>query len=127
MYSGLILSSNYVTKRQSLKLLGEILLDRSNYTIMTRYISNAANLKMMMNFLRDKSRNIQFEAFHVFKVSRDRDITGHADYEVFVANPHKPYEVDVILRRNKTKLLSFLKEFHNDKDDEQFNVGAGRD
>jgi calcium binding protein 39 len=69
MYDGLVLSSNYVTKRQSLKLLGEILLDRANYAIMTRYIANEANMKMMMNFLRDKSRNIQFEAFHVFKVS----------------------------------------------------------
>lgn len=68
MYTTLILSANYVTKRQSLKLLGEILLDRANYSIMTRYISSEANLKMMMNFLRDKSRNIQFEAFHVFKV-----------------------------------------------------------
>lgn len=68
MYNTLILSSNYVTKRQSLKLLGEILLDRANYNIMTRYIASEANLKMMMNFLRDKSRNIQFEAFHVFKV-----------------------------------------------------------
>lgn len=27
------------------------------------------NLKMMMNLLRDKSPNIQYEAFHVFKVS----------------------------------------------------------
>lgn len=26
------------------------------------------NLKMMMNLLRDKSPNIQYEAFHVFKV-----------------------------------------------------------
>lgn len=68
-YTTLILSSNYVTKRQSIKLLGEILLDRANYSVMTRYISNEANLKMMMNLLRDKSRNIQFEAFHVFKVS----------------------------------------------------------
>jgi len=68
MYTTLILSSNYVTKRQSLKLLGEILLDRANYSIMTRYIASEDNLKMMMNFLRDKSRNIQFEAFHVFKV-----------------------------------------------------------
>ena len=68
MYTGLINSSNYVTKRQSLKLLGEILLDRANYHIMTRYISSEENLKLMMNFLRDKSRNIQFEAFHVFKV-----------------------------------------------------------
>lgn len=58
-----------MTKRQSIKLLGEILLDRANYSVMTRYISNEANLKMMMNLLRDKSRNIQFEAFHVFKVS----------------------------------------------------------
>ncbi len=62
------MSTNYVTKRQSLKLLGEILLDRANYTVMTRYISNDTNLKMMMNLLRDKSKNIQFEAFHVFKV-----------------------------------------------------------
>ncbi|RXK35187.1 calcium binding protein 39 [Tremella mesenterica] len=107
MYTTLILSTNYVTKRQSLKLLGEILLDRTNYAIMTRYIANEANLKMMMNFLRDKSRNIQFEAFHVFKV--------------FVANPTKPPQIQSILRRNKDKLLSFLKEFHNDKDDEQFN------
>ncbi|KAK1923652.1 putative transcriptional repressor [Papiliotrema laurentii] len=107
MYTKLILSANYVTKRQSLKLLGEILLDRANYNIMTRYISSEANLKMMMNFLRDKSRNIQFEAFHVFKV--------------FVANPNKPPQIASILRRNKEKLLIFLKEFHNDKDDEQFN------
>lgn len=35
---------------------------------MTKYIADAENLKLMMNLLRDKSRNIQFEAFHVFKV-----------------------------------------------------------
>ena len=69
MTDALVQSANYVTKRQSLKMLGEILLDRSNYNIMTRYIANEANLKLMMNFLRDKSRNIQYEAFHVFKVS----------------------------------------------------------
>src|ERR1700761_7476031 len=68
-FTTLILSNNYVTKRQSLKLLGEILLDRANFNVMTRYIANEANLKMMMNLLRDKSKNIQFEAFHVFKVS----------------------------------------------------------
>jgi hypothetical protein len=67
-FTTLILSTNYVTKRQSLKLLGEILLDRANFNVMTRYIANEANLKMMMNLLRDKSKNIQFEAFHVFKV-----------------------------------------------------------
>ncbi|GJE92407.1 Mo25 family protein [Phanerochaete sordida] len=105
-YTQLIMSSNYVTKRQSLKLLGEILLDRANFNVMTRYIANEANLKMMMNLLRDKSKNIQFEAFHVFKV--------------FVANPKKPPQIETILRRNKDKLLTFLKNFHNDKEDEQF-------
>ncbi|KAG8958866.1 hypothetical protein FRC03_008737, partial [Tulasnella sp. 419] len=106
-YTTLILSNNYVTKRQSLKLLGEILLDRANFNVMTKYIANEANLKLVMNLLRDKSRNIQFEAFHVFKV--------------FVANPKKPPQIESILRRNKDKLLTFLKAFHNDKEDEQFN------
>jgi calcium binding protein 39 len=67
-YSALVQSSNYVTKRQSLKLLGEILLDRTNFNVMTRYIASEDNLKVIMNLLRDKSKNIQFEAFHVFKV-----------------------------------------------------------
>ena len=101
-FKTLISSSNYVTKRQSLKLLGEILLDRANFNVMTRYIADEGNLKMMMNMLRDKSKNIQFEAFHVFKV--------------FVANPKKPPQIETILRRNKDKLLVFLKEFHNDKE-----------
>lgn len=73
MYKGLLHSPNYVTKRQSLKLLGEILLDRTNFNVMTRYISNEDNLKDMMNLLKDKSKNIQFEAFHVFKVRGDLD------------------------------------------------------
>ena len=101
-FKTLISSGNYVTKRQSLKLLGEILLDRANFNVMTRYIADEGNLKVMMNMLRDKSKNIQFEAFHVFKV--------------FVANPKKPPQIEGILRRNKDKLLVFLKNFHNDKE-----------
>ncbi|PWN30191.1 Mo25-like protein [Jaminaea rosea] len=106
MYETLLQSPNYVTKRQSLKLLGEILLDRTNFQVMTKYISSEENLKMMMNLLRDKSKNIQFEAFHVFKV--------------FVANPKKPPVIENILRRNRERLVTFLSNFHNDKDDEQF-------
>lgn len=64
----LVQSTNYVTKRQSLKLLSELLLDRTNFAVMNRYIAIDDNLKMIMNMLRDKSKNIQFEAFHVFKV-----------------------------------------------------------
>lgn len=65
-------------------------------------------LNSKMNLLRDKSKNIQFEAFHVFKV--------------FVANPNKPKTVQDILSKNQEKLLKFLADFHNDRtDDEQFN------
>ena len=35
---------------------------------------------------------------------------------MFVANPNKPPQIATILRRNKDKLLAFLKDFHNDKD-----------
>ncbi|KAE8604683.1 hypothetical protein XENTR_v10014789 [Xenopus tropicalis] len=107
-YEKLLHSENYVTKRQSLKLLGELLLDRHNFTIMTKYISKPENLKLMMNLLRDKSRNIQFEAFHVFKV--------------FVANPNKTQPVLDILLKNQSKLIEFLSKFQNDRtEDEQFN------
>jgi len=107
-YQKLLHSDNYVTRRQSLKLLGELLLDRHNFSVMTRYISNPDNLKLMMNMLKEKSRNIQFEAFHVFKV--------------FVANPNKPKPILDILLRNQDKLVDFLSKFHNDRsDDEQFN------
>lgn len=77
------------------------MLDRSNFNVMTIYISNPENLKLMMNLLRDKSRNIQFEAFHVFKV--------------FVANPNKVRPILDILVKNREKLLTFLGNFHNDR------------
>ncbi|VDK53617.1 unnamed protein product [Anisakis simplex] len=107
-YQNLLNSENYVTRRQSLKLLGELLLDRHNFAVMTRYISNPDNLKLMMNMLKEKSRSIQFEAFHVFKV--------------FVANPNKPKAIAEILLRNREKLVEFLTNFHTDRtEDEQFN------
>ena len=80
----------------------------ATFQVMTRYISNPDNLKLMMNMLKEKSRNIQFEAFHVFKV--------------FVANPNKPKPILDILLRNQEKLVEFLTKFHTDRsEDEQFN------
>mmetsp|Transcript_72473 Transcript_72473/g.120823 ORF Transcript_72473/g.120823 Transcript_72473/m.120823 type:complete len:391 (+) Transcript_72473:114-1286(+) len=105
-YHTLLRSENYVTKRQSLKLLGEVLLDRTNFTVMTRYISSSDNLKTIMILLRDRSSSIQFEAFHVFKI--------------FVANPNKEKRVKELLLRNKARLLEFMADFQNDKADEQF-------
>lgn len=65
----LVQSESYVTKRQSIKLLGEILLDRANYNVMTAYVDSGDHLKICMNLLRDDRRMINYEGFHVFKVS----------------------------------------------------------
>lgn len=118
-----------------LQLLGELLLDRYNFTVMTKYISKPENLKLMMNLLRDNSRNIQFEAFHVFKVKQrpfacTSDCTGALFCpqqhllslpKVFVANPNKTQPVLDILLKNQTKLVEFLSQFQTDRsEDEQF-------
>jgi len=106
-YNKLLVSDAYVTQRQSLKLLGELLLDRLNYKVMIRYIGDKDNLKIIMNLMRVKSPAIQMEAFHVFKV--------------FVANPKKTDPIATILGRNREKIIKYLDTLSADKeDDEQF-------
>ncbi|KAL9390459.1 hypothetical protein Peur_019064 [Populus x canadensis] len=107
-YEKLLTSSNYVTRRQSLKLLSEFLLEPPSSHIMKRYIQEVRYLKVMMTLLKDSSKNIQISAFHIFKV--------------FVANPNKPREVKVILAKNHGKLLELLQNLSAGKgaEDEQF-------
>ncbi|KAB5551539.1 hypothetical protein DKX38_008850 [Salix brachista] len=126
----LLESTNYITRRQSIKLLGDMLLDRSNAVVMTRYVSSRDNLRILMNLLRitrtsisyivglnlyvmnpplqESSKSIQTEAFHVFKL--------------FVANQHKPPDIVSILVANRSKLLRLLADFKLDKEDEQFEA-----
>lgn len=105
----LMSSDNYVTQRQSLKLISTLIRRRSNYTFMTFYISDAANLRAVMVLLRNKSPIMRFEAFQIFKI--------------FVANPKKTRPVHDILFRNKARLMDFLKTLTSPtkKDDETFN------
>ncbi|MCO5566743.1 hypothetical protein L7F22_020423 [Adiantum nelumboides] len=105
--SKLLKSSNYITRRQAVKLLSDMLLDRANAAIMMRYVSSKDNLKILMDLLREPSKNIQVESFHVFKI--------------FVANQHKPPEIVSILLANRNKLLRFFSDFKTDKADEQFD------
>ncbi|KAK4259113.1 hypothetical protein QN277_005480 [Acacia crassicarpa] len=106
--SKLLESPNYITKRQAVKLLGDMLLDRSNSAVMTRYVSSRDNLRILMNLLREESKSIQIEAFHVFKL--------------FVANKNKPAEIIGILVANRNKLLRLLGDFKMEKPDEQFDA-----
>jgi calcium binding protein 39 len=124
----LIKSDSYVTKRQSIKLLGEVLLDRQFYEVMCRYVESGDNLKLIMWQLKDDRRMVQYEAFHVFKVSQNSHSshrylaqTNHSA-QIFAANPNKSPEVQRFLIMNKQRLLKFLPRFLEDRtDDDQFN------
>lgn len=66
-----------MTKRQSIKLLGEILLDRANYNVMMAYVESGENLKLCMKLLRDDRKMVQYEGFHVFKVRLPNSRSSH--------------------------------------------------
>ncbi|XP_052312625.1 putative MO25-like protein At5g47540 isoform X4 [Populus trichocarpa] len=74
-------------------LLGDILLDRSNAVVMTRYVSSRDNLRILMNLLR-----------------------------LFAANQNKPPDIVNILVANRSKLLRLFADFKIDKEDEQFEA-----
>merc|ERR1712151_1329806 len=70
------------------------------------YVGEEQFLQIHMNLLRENSKAIQFEAFHVFKI--------------FVANPKKPPRVQQILYKNKEKLMKLLETLRpNRQDDKQ--------
>jgi len=104
----LSIEANYMTKRVALQILSTVLLTRSNYAVMIKYVNSRANLILVMKLLRDTSPHITLDAFHVFKV--------------FVANPNKIPEVEKILRDNSQKLCAYLETLHSDKEatDQQF-------
>ena len=72
-----------------------------------RYIADVQHLMLVMNLLRDSSRSIQYEAFHLFKV--------------FVANPAKPPAVLEILTKNADRLMRYLSDFQTDREEEDFD------
>jgi calcium binding protein 39 len=75
---------------------------------MTKYVSSMDNLRILMNLLRESSKTIQIEAFHVFKL--------------FVANQNKPSDIANILVANRNKLLRLLADIKPDKEDERFDA-----
>eukprot|EP00933_Yihiella_yeosuensis_P043651 TRINITY_DN3856_c0_g2_i1.p1 TRINITY_DN3856_c0_g2~~TRINITY_DN3856_c0_g2_i1.p1 ORF type:complete len:421 (+),score=84.74 TRINITY_DN3856_c0_g2_i1:337-1599(+) len=94
LYNPLLQCEDYVVQRQALTLLNCILLDRNYQKAMLAYVKNEQHLQIVMNLLRDNSHAIQTEAFHVFKI--------------FVVNPRKPTRIQLILVKNKGKLVALL-------------------
>ncbi|CAL9069964.1 unnamed protein product [Musa banksii] len=107
LYEKLLTSPNYVTRRQSLKILSDFLLESQNLQTMKRFILEVRFLNIMMALLKDTSKNIQISAFHIFKV--------------FVANPNKPPEIINVLIDNHEELLTSLQNLPMSKgEDDQF-------
>ncbi|CAL5061306.1 unnamed protein product [Urochloa decumbens] len=108
LYTRLLSSANYVTRRQSVKFLSEFLLEAPNAQIMKRYILDVHYLNIMIGLLKDSSKNIRICAFHIFKV--------------FVANPNKPREIVQVLVANHRELLKLLHNLPTSKgEDEQLD------
>lgn len=95
--NALMKSDNYVTKRQSVRLLTEIVLQKLNQQFLMYYFDNALSLKIVMLLLSDKLKNVQLEGFHIFKF--------------FVAKPKKSQKVLDILIKNKENFVKFFENF----------------
>ncbi|CAN6295028.1 unnamed protein product [Urochloa humidicola] len=90
LYSRLLSSTNYVTRRQAMKFLSEFLLEAPNSQIMKRYIVEVRFLNIMINLLK-----------------------------VFVANPNKPRCIIEALLDNRRDLLKLLHNLPTSKGDDE--------
>lgn len=103
-FNKLLCSENYVTRRQSLKLMVELLSDKLNDSMTRMYLMSADNLKIVMNLMKDSSQSISCEALKVFRA--------------FLGHPARPKTVNDILLKNQERLLSFMDNFYPDADEE---------
>lgn len=93
----LLCSKQYLTQRNGLELLHDILFERQNYRFMVEYVNSKANLVLIMQKMLDTSHAVRFNALHIFKI--------------FVANPNKTEDVSRILGLNRERLVLFLQRF----------------
>lgn len=93
----LIRSDNYVVKRQSVKLLRELVQLKLNMQFLMTYFDDAKSLKIVMMLLSDNLKNVQIEGFHIFKF--------------FVAKPKKSPKIIDILAKNKDNFQHFFENF----------------
>lgn len=92
-YNALLDSKEYLVVRSALTLLAFVMLHWRFKSVMEAYIEDDRNLRLHMNHLRDPSKAIQLDAFHMFKI--------------FVLNPMTP-KVQQILYKNKEKLIELV-------------------
>jgi calcium binding protein 39 len=100
---GTLVESNYAACRQSLKLIGELVISFRSFE--QKYLSDEKNLIVMMKLMVSGYKNISMEAFHVFKL--------------FFASQEKPEPIVKILTLNAEKLILFIGELLSGIEDEE--------
>lgn len=100
---GTLDETKYAACRQSLKLIGEIIITFPEFQDI--YLTDQNNLIKIMKLMSSSYKNIQMEAFDVFKL--------------FVARQDKPEPILKILRANATKLITFIHDLLDGAEDQE--------
>lgn len=96
-WNDLLLSRNYVTKRQALKVLKDLLLDRAFYKVMMLYVNSKDCLSVVLTgVILAKSAVLRTETYHLLKI--------------FILNPRKSAPVIKLLKKKQAKLLEALQK-----------------
>ena len=97
-------ADEYVTVRQSLGILSSILLDRQFMDVMIQFVNKEEFLKPILILMNNKSKVVQFEAFHIFKI--------------FAANPNKTPNIMRILIQNHDRIMKILDHIEKDRSED---------
>jgi hypothetical protein len=113
IFINLFEQDNYLAKREGMKILHEILLDKSHKKdFITYFVSEKSHLKFTMQALNDDQTAIQKEAFYLLLI-------------FLKTSPERRGErVNGTLKRNSKPLLLFVEEFtpNANKTDESFEA-----
>ena len=101
---GTLDETKYAACRQTLKLIAEMIC-RFTKKFQEIYLTNQQNLITIMKLMSSTYKNIQMEAFDVFKL--------------FVAKPQKPESIVKILRANAEKLIKFTHDLLDEVEDQE--------
>lgn len=95
-WNKLLMTRTYVTKRQSIKIIRDLLTARSNFKVMIRYVNEVECCKVIAELLSGRKNAIRADAYHVMKI--------------FILNPRKSPEIVKFLVERRKKIMKGLEK-----------------
>ncbi|KAH0793292.1 putative MO25-like protein [Histomonas meleagridis] len=105
-FKQLLSSPNYLVQLNFLPILSTFITSEPCRSLFYRYLDDIENLQLIMILLRSSSKKVQYRAYTLFKL--------------FVLNPRRTQGVVSALKKNKSKLVKFLKELVLDDTDPEY-------